>query len=645
MPHAINTRRANSDKCHTVLSEAMKFILPLLLIILSPVIASADPITITTASLPNGQVNSYYNTQVNASNGTLFDCWGYDEYEPPYIGSGYVWDITAGSLPPGVSLTTTNGGPGGWWDQADNYYTSLYPGQARFIGTATQAGTYNFTLRAKGYPNDPVTREFSIVINGQPLNITTTSMPDGQVNYSYTKTLTAIGGATPYAWSIYSGSLPAGLDIISSTGVITGTPTTNGTTNVTFKVVSNDSQEDTQALSIYIASALSITTVTLPSATLSSTYNTTINSSGGILFDCWGYDEYEPPYIGSGYRASIVSGSLPAGLSLSSTNGGPGGWWDQADNYYTSLYPGQAKLIGTATQYGTFPFTLQIQDYLGVIVTREYSLSVTIPQLNITTTSLPEGEKDYPYSATINYTGGLPPYNWSVISGSLPAGLGLGSPLITGTGTVTGTSYFTLQVTSYDQQTATRNLSIYLAPRCALTTQSPLSSIIISQSYNTILNAAGGILYDCWGYDEYEPPYICSGYRFSLISGSWPTGISMVSTNGGPGGWWDQGDTFYANEVYPGLPKLIGTPTVTGVYNAVLQLTDYLGAQSTVNYSLTVNYDFNIDTQTVAHPHKDVPFYFALSASGAPGPYNWSVISGSLPAGLTLDSATGILTG
>ncbi|MBI4835208.1 MAG: putative Ig domain-containing protein, partial [Planctomycetes bacterium] len=637
----------------TKLSTALVISLAILCVFAVNSLAFADPITITTNSpLPSGQVNSAYNTQINAANGTLFDCWGYDEFEPPYIGSGYVWELTAGSLPPGLSLTTTNGGPGyGWWDQADNFYTSLYPGQAKLVGTPTQAGTYNFTLRAKGYPNDPVTKEFSLTINGQPLNITTSSMPDGEVNYAYTKTLTAVGGATPYTWSVLTGSLPGGLNLNSSTGVISGTPTASGTGNFTVKAVSNDSQEDTQSLSIYIAPALSITTQSpLPSATLSGTYNTTINSTGGILYDCWGYDEYEPPYIGSGYRVSIISGTLPAGLSLTTSNGGPGyGWWDQADTFYTNEpYPGQAKLVGTPAQYGTFLFTLQIRDYLGVIVTRDYSLTVAIPQLNITTASLPDGEVNHPYSAGLNYSGGLPPYTWSILSGSLPAGLNLNSSTgaITGTPESNGTANFTIKVISNDSQEDTQPLSIYIAPALVITTQSPLNSATINIAYNNTLSATGGILYDCWGYDEYEPPYICSGYRFSIISGTLPAGISLISTNGGPGyGWWDQADTFYSSDPYPGLPKLSGTPTVTGVYNATLRLSDFPGAQPTLDFSLTVNYAFNITTQSLPYSHKNVPYAVALSASGAPAPYTWTIVSGSLPEGITLNSSTGLLSG
>jgi glucose/arabinose dehydrogenase len=99
------------------------------------------------------------------------------------------------------------------------------------------------------------------------LAITTTSVPGGTVGQPYSQTLAASGGATPYAWSIASGVLPAGLTLNATSGVISGTPTAAGTASFTARVADAGApqQTDTQSLSIAIAVAAAPANTALPS--------------------------------------------------------------------------------------------------------------------------------------------------------------------------------------------------------------------------------------------------------------------------------------------------------------------------------------------------------------------------------------------
>ena len=78
------------------------------------------------------------------------------------------------------------------------------------------------------------TKTLTFVIN-DVLAIITASAPQGTKNVAYSYQLQASGGVKPYTWSIQSGTLPAGLTL-SAAGLISGTPTTAGTQDVTFQV-------------------------------------------------------------------------------------------------------------------------------------------------------------------------------------------------------------------------------------------------------------------------------------------------------------------------------------------------------------------------------------------------------------------------
>src|SRR5215469_11597506 len=82
-----------------------------------------------------------------------------------------------------------------------------------------------------------------------PVQITTTSLPDGQVGVAYSASLAASGGTKAYSWSILSGSLPSGLTLDAS-GEISGTPTTQGTSSLTIQVQDSSSPAQT-AFKVY----------------------------------------------------------------------------------------------------------------------------------------------------------------------------------------------------------------------------------------------------------------------------------------------------------------------------------------------------------------------------------------------------------
>lgn len=258
-----------------------------------------------------------------------------------------------------------------------------------------------------------------------PLVFASTTPLPAYVGVSYTFTFVATGGLAPYTWSISSGSLPAGLTLNATTGTVSGSPTTAA--SYTFTIQCTDSQMpmaaiEAQSFTMVITklTPLSVSTATLLNATINQNYNTTLQAIGGL-----------PPYTWS-----ITSGSLPAGLSLSSSG----------------------VISGKATALGASTFTIQVADSEPTPATATANLGLTVAALTpvtVTTTTLPTGTTGTLYGANLSASGGVPPYSWQIAIGSLPAGLTLSAGgTISGTPTSAGTSTFTVQVTDSTTPTA-----------------------------------------------------------------------------------------------------------------------------------------------------------------------------------------------
>jgi large repetitive protein len=327
---------------------------------LSVRVTLTTPPQITTTSLPGGTAGQPYNERVRSTGG---------------IGQ-LAWSVSAGSLPPGLTLDPSGG---------------------TISGTPTRGGSFTFTVKITDSVGQSDTQDLSI--NVTPLSITTTSLPSGSIGQVYNQTVQTNGGVAPLNFSISQGSLPAGLNVNQSTGVISGTPNLpGGTSSFTVRVQDAGGQSATQALSITINIPVppSITTTTLPGGTVGKLYNQSLQATGGTGALTW----------------SLASGSLPAALSLS-----PAG-----------------VISGTPTKDGTANFTVRVRDALNQSDTQ--SLSITISAaLAITTSSLPDARVNRNYNKTLDRSGGTAPFTWSV-NPPLPKGLNLNAS----TGQISGTA-------------------------------------------------------------------------------------------------------------------------------------------------------------------------------------------------------------
>lgn len=176
---------------------------------------------------------------------------------------------------------------------------------------------------------------------------------------------------------------------------------------------------------------LSVSTTSLSQGQITVAYSATLSATGGTAPYSW----------------TVKSGSLPAGLSLSTAG----------------------AISGTPTAAGASTFVAQVTDSKSAsAASGNLSIAISGGMLTITTTTAPTGTVGTAYNFQLAATGGVPPYTWAVASGSsLPAGLSLSSAgVVSGTPTAAGTFSPSVAVTDETTtNTASQNVNFTINPQ------------------------------------------------------------------------------------------------------------------------------------------------------------------------------------
>ena len=291
--------------------------------------------------------------------------------------------------------------------------------------------------------------------SSQALQITTQSLPNWTVGHAYSQQLIAEGGEGAKTWSDLNNNLNGTGLSLSTSGLLSGTPTTAGQISFTAHVQDDGGNSDDQPFTFTINPALIITTESLPSWTAGYAYSQQFIATGGTGSKTW----------------LDVNGDLVGtGLTLSSSG----------------------LLAGTPTAAGLISLSARVTDAVGASTDHQFEFVINAA-LEISTVSMLDWTRGRPYSQQLEATGGTGELLWSDLHDNLDDfGLTISDAgLVVGLPNTIGQVVFTARVIDDIGATTDTEFHFTINPVVHITTET-LPEAVISQPYSYQLDATGG---------------------------------------------------------------------------------------------------------------------------------------------------------
>lgn len=491
------------------------------------------------------------------------------------------------------------------------------------------------------------------------LLIDTSELPGGTMGVAYGVTLEASGPEQVPSWSVVSGDLPPGLELASD-GRLAGTPAEPG--SWTFTVQAAAAGQAPQAeLTLGIGEEILppvVRTTTLPMAGVGAVFEAAFVADLGDGTYEWGLTDGAslPAGLELDPRAGTLSGTpeaagsfelpvevrsagftgagtvtleIAAALTLepeAAASAVVGASYEQVftiqgghENVLELVEAGPPaglefdavarRITGTPEATGSgVPFVLRASNALGQHISREFVIDVFEP-LALVTAELPVGAVDLPYEVRFAATGGDERYTFTAPEsgeGTLPEGLTLEADgHLSGAPERAGDFTLVIEVRSADGQAIETELVLSVEPSDVVITTSSLPEGTVGTEYRERIRVQGG--------DGLT-------YEFTVSSGALPAGVTL-------------------NE---GTGQLRGTPTEAATSDFEVTVGSGDSAPAVATFRLTVVEGvvdpLVIETSALDAGRATIDYDQSIVVSGGIAPHTFSLVSGTLPTGLSLDA-------
>jgi hypothetical protein len=448
-------------------------------------------------------------------------------------------------------------------------------------GTTNQFGTFPIVVTvtdSNGCTGTGAT--YNLTINCQTITVTNPVNTSGTVNAAFSEQFTQTGGIGGGNFTTAS-TLPTGLSL-STSGLLSGTPTQSGTFNIDVTFTDGNGCTGTGPTYVLIIGCQTIT-VTNPAndtGTAGTLFSEQFTQTGAVGTVTWS-----------------VNGALPAGISIA---------------------PATGILSGTTTQVGTFPITVTATDSNGCTGTGPtYNLTFNCQTISITNpiqNSVQAGSSLTPASDwTFSATGILATANWTIDSGTLPSGilLNAGTGVLSGSSTQQGTFPLVVRVTDTNGCFATSSYTLTVTCPTITVTRTgggsfPAATFNLGYPAGNSFTASGG----------------SGNYHWAFQSGTQPPGINLTIAAG----------------------TLSGIPSATGTFSMTVIATDQVtGCTGQATFTFTIKPAMGADTYNNLVNNTEA--YVTGGSTAAPATpavqLSGTIVSNDTPAsGVTVDASS-----